>query len=299
MFGFGRKQAKAPEDRISELEKKKDWAGLAKVYYELGVTAMDGGDLNRAQLWLHRADTIYSADDAVYEKVGDRIIDDCSDRIGRLEDEEGLLYHAVPAQVEERAGELKDPQVRVWGLLSAARLVRLGERLGGLPGCQVLGQLGWAVDMMLHSMQTPPSQEEYQRLMDICNGLYELGDTPAFYAGGEIEVPGGAPFQVFDLNGMMGVHLELNGYIDSHLRLLAALSRHAEELPAAESGIVGCTLLPDYYVRTGAGNLEEVPQIKAELERIWSDFDFVRSGFGWEQAEERIRAYRQLDILVK
>ena len=149
MFGFGKKQAKAPEDRISELEKKKDWAGLAKACYELGVTAMDAGELNRAQLWLHRADTIYSADDAVYGKVGDRIIDDCSDRIGRLEDEEGLLYHAVPAQVEERAGELNDPQVR------------------------------------------------------------------------------------------------------------------------------------------------------AELERIWSDFDFVRSDFGWEQTEERISAYRQLDILAK
>ena len=297
MFGFGKKQAKAPEDRISDLEKKKDWAGLAKAYYEMGVSAMDQGDLNRAQLWLHRADTIYSADDAVYDKVGEKLTDSCSDRIGALEDEE-LLYNSVPAEIEEKAGELSGVQVRVWGLLSMARLVKLGRRLASLPGCQVLGELDWAVDMMFRSLQALPPQEDYQRLMDICNGLYELGDSASFYGGGQIDVPGGAPFQVFDLNGM-GVLLELNGYLDSHLRLLAAVSQGAEELPAAESGVIGCTLLPDYYVRTGASDLNEVPQIKAELARIPSDFAAVRDQIPLEEIGKRIAEYKQLDILAK
>ena len=82
MFGFGKKEAKTPEERLAELQKKQDWAGLVKAYYELGVSAMDGGDLNHAQLWLHRADTIYSADDDIYDKVGEKIMDDCSE-IGR------------------------------------------------------------------------------------------------------------------------------------------------------------------------------------------------------------------------
>ena len=297
MFGFGKKETKAPEDRIAECQKKRDWAGLARACYELGVSAMDAGDLNKAQLWLHRADTVYSADDAVYEKVGDKLTDDCSDRIGALEEEEGLLYNAVPAQVEEKAEELNDPQLRIWGLLSVARLVRLGERLAKLPGCQVLGELGWAVDMMFKSIQEAPTQEEYQHLMDVCNGLYELGDNQSFYGGGEIEAPGGAPFQVFDLNGM-GVLLALNGYMDNHLRLLAALSQGREDLPAAESGVVPCTLLPDYYVRTGAARLEDVPQIKAELVRIWSDCTAVRDQLPLEEIGERIAAYKQLDILA-
>ena len=50
MFGFGKKEAKTPEERLAELQKKRDWAGLVKAYYELGVSAMDGGDLNHAQL---------------------------------------------------------------------------------------------------------------------------------------------------------------------------------------------------------------------------------------------------------
>ena len=298
MFGlFGKQGAKAPEDRLAECQKKQDWAGLAKTCYELGVSAMNQGDLNRAQLWLHRADTIYSADDGVYEKVGDKLVDDCSDRIGQMEDEEQLLYNGVPADIDERAEELGDVQIRVWGLMSAARLVKLCGRLSGLPGCEVLGELDWAIDMMFKSFQAPPSQEEYQRLMNVCNGLYELNGKPVYYTG-EIDVPGGAPFQVFDLNGMMGVEQELNGFLDSHLRLLAALSQGAEELPAAESSVVGCALLPDYYVRTLGGKPEDVPQVKAEMERIWSDYDFVRSGLTWEQAAQRIAGYKQLDILA-
>lgn len=297
MFGlFGKKESKSPEERLADYQNRKDFAGLAKAYYELGKGAMDQGDLNHAQLWLHRADTIYSADDAVYEKVGDKIIDDCSDRIGQLE-EDRLFYNAVPAEIDEKAGELDDPQVRVWGLLSIARLVKLGKRLSALPGCEVLGELEWAVDMMYQCFRMPPSQEDYQHLMDVCNSLYELGDTPAFYAGGEIAVPGGAPFQVFDLNGT-GVLLELNGYLDNRLRFVAALSQKAEELPAAESGAVACALLPDYYVRIGAGDLDQVPQIKAELARIWSDYEFVRDRLSLDEVGQKIAEYKQLDILV-
>ena len=298
MFGlFGKKEAAAPEERLANLQSKKDWAGLVKAYYELGTAAMEQGDLNHAQLWLHRADTIYSASDAVYEKVGDKLIDDCSDRIGALEEEDGLFYNAALVEIEEKSGELL-PKLRAWGLLSVARLVKLGERLSRLPGCEVLGELGWAVDMMAGCFQAPPSQEAYQHLMDICNALYELNGKPIYYTG-EIEVPGKAPFQVFDLNGMFGVEQELNGYIDSHLRFVAALSQGAEELPNAESSIVACALLPDYYVRTGAEDLSQVPQIKAELARIWSDFELVRDRFTWEETAKKISEYKQLDILAK
>ena len=126
---FGKKESASPEDRLSECRRKRDWAGLCRAYYDLGVAAMDRGDLNHAQLWLHRADTIYSAQDAIYDKVGEPLVDDCSDRIGRLEDTH-ILYNDVPAQVAEKAEGLGGIQVRVWGLLSLARLVKLGDRPG-------------------------------------------------------------------------------------------------------------------------------------------------------------------------
>ena len=73
------------------------------------MAAMDAGDLHKAQLWLHRADTIYSADDDIFDKVGEKLMDDCSNRIGQLEGEDGLFYNAVPAEIEARAEELSDP----------------------------------------------------------------------------------------------------------------------------------------------------------------------------------------------
>lgn len=293
MFHLFSKKIGSPE----ECQQKRDWAGLAKAYYQLGTEAMEAGKLNQAQLWLNRADTIYSADDAIYKKVGEKMMDDCSDRIGQLE-EEPLFYNEVPARVSELVESLEEVQVRAWGLLSLARLVKLGERLAELPGCEVFGRLGWIVDAVLGSLQERPVEDIINGMSDLCGMFYELGDSAEFWGmGSEIAVPGGAPFQVFDLNGLMGVHLEIDAYLDGNVKMIYALSQ-GEETPVPETGIIVGALLPDYYVRTGADRLEDVPQIKAELERIWSDYEFVRTDMTWEKVRERVEAYKKLDILA-
>lgn len=200
--------------------------------------------------------------------------------------------------LEEKAAGLEDVRARIWGLLTLARLAKLGERLAALPGCEALGRLGWAAGTVLESLRRPSGQEVCGGLSDLAGALYELGDDPAFWgAGGEIPAPGGAPFQVFDLNGMMGVHLEAEAYLSGHLDMLAALGQ-GQEPPAPETGIILGALLPDYYVRTGAAQPEEVPQVKAELERIWSDYEFVCSGPSWEAVAQRMAGYKELDVLA-
>ncbi|HBA46940.1 MAG TPA: hypothetical protein DCZ91_03900 [Lachnospiraceae bacterium] len=296
MFHLFGKKAAVLERRLAEYQRKQDWAGLAKACYQLGAEAMDKGNPNRALLWLGRADTIYSADNAVFEQVTEKLMDDCSDRLGHLEGEH-ILYNDVPAKVGEMAEALGDVKVRVWGLLSLARLVKLGEKLSALPGCEMFGKLGWAVDTVLKSLQEPLEEYEFEEMQELCSALYEFGDSPDFWGlGSEIIVPGGAPFQVFDLNGMKGVHLELEAYLDGHLEMVCAREQ-GEELPEPATGIIIGALLPDYYVRAGAGRLEEVPQIKEELERIWSDYEFVCSDITWELTAQRIEAYRELDVL--
>lgn len=293
---FGKKEA-VTEECLTQYQQKRDWPGLVRAYYQMGAAAMEEGRLNQAQLWLSRADTIYSADDTVYKKAGKKLVDDCSDRIGQLEDE-ALFYNEVPARIEEMAENISEIKVRVWGLLSLARLVKLGERLAALPGCEVFGKLGWAVDTILKSLQGPPSEEEYNGLQELSGALYELGDSPAFWGmGSEIPVPGKEPFQVFDFNGLMGVHLEIDAYTHNHLSMVCALGQ-GQDTPEPETGIIMGALFPDYYVRTGADILEEVPGIKAELERIYSDYDFVCSDVTWEQIGERVETYKKLDILA-
>lgn len=284
-----------PEERLAKCQQKRDWTGMAKTYYQLGVTAMEEGDLNRAHLWLNRADTIYSADDTVCKKVGEKLADDCSERIGQLE-EKPLPYNGLPAQIGELVDTLPDMKLRVWCLLSLSRLVKLGERLGTLSGCEALGKLGWAVDAVLKSFQEPPAEEVFYRLRDIGAAFYELGDSPAFWGmGNEIPVSGGAPFQVFDLNGM-GVLLDLDACLDNHLKMIGAMSQ-GEEPPYPESGILTSTLLLDYYVRTGSGTPEETSGCKAEWKRIQDDYDFVCQDLTWELVTQRVAAYKELDIL--
>ena len=68
MLGLFEKK-KDPQERAAKCLEKKDWDGLSRAYYDMGVAAMESGDLNSAVLWLSRADTVYSASDEVYSKT--------------------------------------------------------------------------------------------------------------------------------------------------------------------------------------------------------------------------------------
>ncbi|MCI8699001.1 MAG: hypothetical protein HFF29_07860 [Oscillospiraceae bacterium] len=288
---FKKKEAAAPpQQRLADCLQKKDYAGLAKAYYDMGRAAMDSGDPGRAMLWLSRADTIYSARDDVYEAVGDKLADDCSDRIGALEDAP-LLSNQIVEEIDDKRDGLGDAQARVWSLLTLSRLAPMGDKLAQLPGCGVLGQLGKCVDLAVQSFQTPISQEEFDFLKTVCGELYALSDSQDFFAGGEVPCAAGAPLQVFDLNGLTTL-LGIEGLLDGQLRCLAG------EPAADDGGLIPCALVPDYWTRTVGGDLRAIPQVKAELERIWADYDFIRSGPTWAAVAQRIQAYRSLDLFA-
>ena len=174
--------------------KKSGPVQMVKDAYDKGVQYMQAGDPARAMLWLSRADTIYCANDDTYEAVGEALTEDCSSRIGALE-EEPTLVNQITAQVEELAEELEGSQLRLWGLMSMARLAQLGKKLAQLPDCEVLGQLETAVRLMLQSFSAPISGQEFQFLESVRDALYDLSDLESFWDCGEIEVPGKAPFR--------------------------------------------------------------------------------------------------------
>lgn len=281
------------EQRLARAQERHDLPALTKIYYDMGVHCMKNGDPNRAMLYLSRSDTIFSSRDDVYEQVRESLREDCSRRIGELE-EMPLLTNEISERMEEQAENfLDDVQIRLWGLFTMARLVKVGEYLSGLPGCEVLGDLGQAVDLILRSFQEAISQEEYQFLMDICDRLYELADDECFSdMTQQVEIPGGKPLQAFDLNGLL-VLTELNLYLDSHLRLLA----QGPDNSNAETGLIPCALLPDYYLRTCQSDLSRLPRISQEAARIEDDYEFVRSRITWKDIADRVARYKELDIL--
>lgn len=291
MFELFKKKSASPEERIAECHRKKDYVGLAKAYYELGRSAMEAGEQGRAMLWLGRADTVYSARDDVYDKVGEKLTEDCSNRICELE-EAPLLLNEIEAQVTGQANGLEDPQIRVWSLLSLARLVPAANRLAELPGCGVLGKLDQCLALAVRAMQEPITPDEFDFIMNTCTELAEFCDSEPFFAGGEIPCAAGAPLQVFDLNGL-AMLLSVEAFFDGLLRTLAG---H----PVKDQGeMVPCALLPDYWARTVGGDIREIPQVQAELERVRNDLEFVQSGPTWGAVAQRLEGYKALDIFAR
>ena len=286
-------QKNSPQDFSSlkaRADTAKDPVSLCRACYQLGVWYMDHGDPERAMLWLSRADTVYSARDEIYETVGEKLTDDCSDRIGALEDAPTLV-NTLTQEVTGLAEDAEESVVCLWGLMSMARLSKLGGHLGTLPGCQGLGRLYRAVDLAAQSFRGPISREEFDQMGTIRDQLYELSDSSDFWAGGEIALPGRAPFQVFDLNGS-GALLSMNLFLDSHMRRITASDSQAE------TDIITCALLADYYLRTQEGRLQDMPAAQEEARRIRDDYAFLKDHPPIEEVLARVEAYKSMDLPV-
>jgi len=120
--------------------------------------------------------------------------------------------------------------------------------------------------------------------------------------GCRVEREGGAVTVDASALGRADIPEHLMREMRSSVIFLGALLARLGEAELSYPG--GCELGPrpiDLHLtalrQLGADLREEVPQIKAELARIWSDYEFVRDRFTWEEAAEKIAAYKQLDIL--
>lgn len=138
------------QTQLDNARRKKDAPKLAQAYYALGVYHMERDDPERADLYLGRADAIFSARDDIYDKVPELIREDCAQRLAQLESM-SLLPGRLTAHIEERAEQLDSVQLRLWGLMTLARLNKVGLALSAVPGCQILGQFRRAVELTLRS----------------------------------------------------------------------------------------------------------------------------------------------------
>lgn len=288
------KKQERPQAGLEELQAQEDWVGLARAYFAKGKACLDQGDQARARLWLGRAQTLCDSDDSVCQTVGDKLVDQCSDLLGELE-EAPLPENRVAQRVEEEAQSLNDGQRALWGLLTLCRMERLLVRLGQLPGCAPLGDTGEVVEILLGVFTGRDEAPAVEKLEAYDDALYEIEDSPAFRdLRLTVEVPGGAPLQLFDLNGDLAL-TNLNLYIDYVIH--GPLSGEGSELDVDElASMVGSGLLSDYWLRTQDGGLDELPQVKAEEERIWDDLAFLRAQPGREAFLERVARYRAMEL---
>lgn len=294
MFGFFHKKEKgnaapSPAERLEDCRRRRDYPGLARACYDLGVEAMDRGDQELAYLRLSQSNTVFSARDEIYEAVGEDLMDDCSERIGQLEDAP-LLLNEVTAEIEEKAEELGEDGCWIWSLFALARLGKLGARLAVLSGCEALGRLDEAADIALHSFRGELPEEEFQQMDVIYERISEMDNMEGYFGmNGEVPGPCG-PFQPFDLEGT-GTLTELSLYLE-------ACNSRLDQRREPEIGLIPCGLLTGYYCRTAGEDVRSVPQVQAELARIRDDYAFLKAGPSWDGIAARLAEYRELDLLA-
>lgn len=287
-----------------ELLAKGDWVGLVRAYFAKGKECLAKGDKERAGLWLSRAQAICDSDDGIYEKVGGKLIDECSDLLGELED--GLFGTQVAERIEAEYDTLGGAQKRLWGLLTLCRLEKLLTAAGDLPGCSPLKDTGEVIDTLLDHYCGEAGDAAWTRLEEYNDFISGWSDSPASLdERAVLPAPAGA-FRLPDLNGEI-VPTELSLYLDVVVN--GELSREetqglaeAQVLDALDlndqSGLIRCGLLTHYWLRVQDGPVEEVPQVRAEAARIWDDLAFLRTGPDESALRARAAEYRKLDILA-
>lgn len=297
MFGFGKKKQgmEALKEQAAAQEARMDLAKLSETYYEIGKSYMELGDLERSRLYLERSSTIYSNFDQVYDKCG-KFMDDCDERIGSLESE-ALLGNEILEQVEERAEVLNNKQKYYWGLMSLARFQVVFQHLADCENCRILGELSQVLNLLTRTIGENARVEDLDYSLDFITRFYDFCDSEVFVnTKSQAPLDGGAPLQVFDLNGNSTVTL-LHLFVDKFISLLRDGFDTVEENEEAEVDFIPCSLLLDYYLRTREGDVRKVPQIQAEISRIWEDFDFVKGNQDAQEVIHRLEQYRRLDIL--
>lgn len=297
MFGFGKKKqgTKGLKEKAALQEENMELGELAETYYELGKAYAEKGDSERARLYLERSSTLYSNFDQVCGSSED-FMDDCNERIGALE-AKPLLGNKILEQVKEKSELLSNAQKYYWGLLSLARFQAVFQHLAGCQNCRILGEFSQVMDMLCRAVGQESQVEELDYSLDFITRFYDFCDSEAFVdTKNQAELGQGAPFQLFDLNGNSTVTL-MHLFVDKFISVLRDGFGTVEGNEEAEVGFVPCTLLMDYYLRTREGDIQEIPQVRAEFNRIWSDYDFVKSHPVPQDVLHRLEQYRKLDIL--
>lgn len=298
------KRGPAFEDADLEgLQKKEDWPGLARAYFAKGKDCLAKGDKDRAKLWLGRAQTIAESDDAIYEAVGDKQIDRCSQLMLELEEE--TFVDRVARRVEEEYATLTGSQKRLWGLLTFCRLERVLTAAGAVPGCETLKDTGRVIDALLDHYYGEAGVEAWEVLEAYNDFASGWGDLSVYLDARSTFFTSGEEFQLLDFNGEI-LPVELGLYLDVVVSgELSPEEVEGLESPEAldaldlndQSGLIRCGLLTDHYLRTCQGPIGEIPQVRAEEERIWDDLDFLRCDPDEEVVRERAEEYRRLNIL--
>lgn len=294
LFGwlFGKKNQNI-EDLLAALTKAQESANyvqIAELYYAISEKYLKEGAEEKAFVYINRFDNLTGSDDALCKKF-EKKEEQASDWIGMLE-EKPFYTKRMQDKIEELSETLNLRQKMQWNLLTLARFCTLFQKFSNFSGFEVLRQYENIIDILTESMFFDLRTDETQNISDWLVRFYDFSDSKeAADARNQIPVSGRSPFQACDLSGDL-LLVDMFGTLDDLLK--RAETNKSEDFDMA---IVTAGLLTGYYVRTSTGNMQDIPEVKAEQARIESDYEFVCMNPSREQFMERMSEHKKVTLV--
>ncbi|KXU47695.1 MAG: tetratricopeptide repeat protein [Longibaculum muris] len=266
-----------------------DFNHMFKAYYQLGKAYLEKGDNERAMHYLSRADSLTMSIDDI--NASDKEMDEVSDFIGQLEDED-LLHLCMLQEVEEKSENLNYVQMSLWNLFTLCRLEKVLVSFGNNEDCEILTKIPDCIDLVFKILTEGINEEEIENAHELLNDLYDFSDSEAFYAPqNTISLPQlNEPLQLFDTTGSDAMN-SLQIFIDHEINNF--LETETSDDFAVDFVVAALGTLKSYYLRTQDGDITNIPQIQKEINNIREDYELLFNEPSLEDIESKMKQYRE------
>ncbi|MBQ3513941.1 MAG: hypothetical protein IJA32_09115 [Lachnospiraceae bacterium] len=257
--------------KLEASQKEGNLSKIAKQYFKVGKTYKKMKNAEKAIYYLERFDNLVGGDDELYDKFTKKD-DKAMDWVIDLQIEHPPITKHIRKEVEEKAATLSIIQKAQWNLLTLARCTVLFHKFSKLSVFRVFAQYQTVLHMLMKGIYGHQEEVNMDLLFSFCDELEDIFDSiNSVDNRNKVNITGGADFVVTDLESDEGTY-HLTMVLDD-LRMIAC----GENVDELNGNFVPNALFSDYYIRTQDQSLENVPWIQKEQERIWADFNFIKS----------------------
>lgn len=279
-------------DVLKMAQEEKDYENVAKHYLQLGKDYKKEGRTAKAIYYLNRFDNLVGGDDSLYEKF-EKKDNKAMEWIETLEEEYEPYEKMIQGQVVEKASDLNVLQKMQWLVLTMSRFCKLFQLISALPDFEVFGKLDEIVSYFCEGLYGELNEDieneisEFDELTDEVFDSILMSDYTK-----KVDLPNQESFVPADLESGEGTF-----YFGAAVHVLQYYLFDELDEDDIEMEFAACGILADYFYRTSDTEVKDEQKIKEETERIFSDYDFVKTGPDAESFRERVEEYKKVMLV--
>lgn len=277
---------------LKTAQEEKDYESVAKHYLQLGKDYKKEEKTAKAIYYLNRFDNLVGGDDSLYEKF-EKKDNKAMEWIETLEEEQKPYEKMIQGQVVEKASDLNVLQKMQWLVLTMSRFCKLFQLISALPDFEVFGKLDEIVSYFCEGLYGELNEDieneisEFDELTDEVFDSILMSDYTK-----KVDLPNQESFVPADLESGEGTF-----YFGAAVHVLQYYLFDELDEDDIEMEFAACGILADYFYRTSDTEVKDEQKIKEETERIFSDYDFVKTGPDAESFRERVEEYKKVMLI--